>query len=45
MIRALKMSVFLMIAGLMLLLSLAVSDLLVSSLTTDERTSMGLQSD
>jgi hypothetical protein len=43
--KALKMSVFLILLGLMLLLSLAASDLLISTLTTDELISMGLQSD
>jgi hypothetical protein len=39
------MSVFLLILGLILLLSLAVSELLISGLTADELISMGLQSD
>ena len=43
--KALKMSVFLIDLGLMLLFSLAASDLLISTLTTDELTRMGLQSD
>jgi len=43
--KALKMCVFLMLQGVMLLFSLAASDLLIAALTADEMTRMGLQPD
>jgi hypothetical protein len=39
------MSVLLIVVGLMLLFSLAASDLLISALTADELSGMGLQPD
>ena len=43
--KALKMCFFLILQGVMLLISLAASDLLIAALSADEMTRMGLQSD